>query len=109
METTSDFLERLRTRLDAGSGCSDYKLAKVLQVSTGGMTNYLKHGRSMDDDVAVRLAELLELNPGYVVACCHAERSKSVKVSKVWQNIAAQYAACLLIALPFMSLISGVI
>lgn len=93
METTIDFLERLRTRLDTGSGCSDYKLAKVLQVSTGGMANYIKHGRSMDDEIAIRVAELLDLNPGYVVACCHAERSKTVETTKVWEALAAQFAA----------------
>lgn len=93
MDTTVVFLERLRARLGGDSGCTDYRLAKVLQISHVTMNGYLKKGRAMDDPIAIRCAKLLELEPVYVVACCHAERSTDVESAKLWQEIAARFAA----------------
>jgi predicted transcriptional regulator len=93
METTVSFLERLRASIGADSGCTDYRLGKVLQVSHSSITNYLKRGRTMDDDVALKVADLLGIDPAYVLACVHAERSTSVESAKVWERIAAKFAA----------------
>ena len=93
METTVVFLERLRTSLGGESSCSDYRLAKVLQIRHGTIWGYLKKGRTMDDPVAIKCAKLLDLDPHYVVACCHAERSTDIEAVKVWQEIAERFAA----------------
>lgn len=105
METTEVFLERLRASLGGASGCSDYRLAKVLQVSHATIWGYTKKGRAMDDPVAIRCANLLELDPVYVVACCHAERSTDVESTKLWQEVAAKFVASVMLAVPLMSLI----
>lgn len=106
METTTTFLERLRASLGGASGCSDYRLAKVLQISHTTVWGYLKKGRAMDDAVAIRCASLLDLDPVYVVACCHAERSTNVETTRLWEEIAAKFAASVLFAMPLMSLIN---
>ena len=93
MESTKQFLERLRARLGGASECSDYRLAKVLEVSHVTIHGYLKKGRSMDDKVALNLAKQLNIEPAYVVACCHAERSTSAESLKLWTEIAARFAA----------------
>lgn len=93
METTKVFLERLRVRLGGELGCTDYRLAKVLQIAHVTIHGYLKKGRAMDDSIAIRCAKLLDLEPAYVVACCHAERSTDVEAARLWQEIAARYAA----------------
>lgn len=104
MERTIDFMERLRSSIGGGS---DYRLAKVLQVPPNTVGNYTKRGRTMDDAIAAKVAELLELDPAYVVACCHAERSTDVETTRIWERIAAQFAACFVLAAVAMPLFSG--
>lgn len=93
MESTKDFLERLRTALDKGSRVTDYELAKEIGVSTGGMANYMNHGRTMDDEVAIRVAKKLNIKAAYVMACCHAERAKTIEATNIWISIANEHAA----------------
>lgn len=101
METTVDLLERLRTKND---GCSDYRLAKLLTVSTSSVVNYTKHGRTMSDEVAIKLAELLDEHPGYVLACMAAERSQNPETVRIWEQISSQFAASILFAIPLILL-----
>lgn len=67
METTVVFLERLRARY---GGVSDYKLGQFLGVTTTGITNYMKHGRTMDDKIAIRLGAIFRLF-SYLHGVCH--------------------------------------
>lgn len=103
METTVVFLERLRSRL---GGVSDYKLALALGVKTTTVTNYLKRGRTMDDKVAIKVADALEISPAYVVACVHAERAEDGESTRLWTEIAAKFAACFVFAVAAMPLFS---
>jgi hypothetical protein len=83
---TIEYLDAVRERLNLGS---DYKLAKVLCVHQTTISNY-RHGRSaLADDVAVRVAELLQLDPARVLADMAAERSSSEAVRAIWSRVAA--------------------
>lgn len=83
---TNEYLDAVRERLNLGS---DYRLAKVLGVRTQAVSNY-RHGRSgMADDVAVKVAELLQLDPARVLADMAAERSSSEEVRAIWSRVAA--------------------
>jgi transcriptional regulator with XRE-family HTH domain len=83
---TIEYLDAVRERLNLGS---DYKLAKVLGVHQTTISNY-RHGRSaLADDVAVRVAELLQLDPARVLADMAAERSSSEAVRAIWSRVAA--------------------
>lgn len=104
MERTIDFIERLRARND---GCSNYRIAKLLGVDQSAVIRYTKHGKSMDDKYAIRMAELLGIDPAYVLACMAAERSHSVESTKQWERIAAHFAACFVVAVACMPLFSG--
>ena len=104
MERTIDFMERLRARND---GCSNYRIAKLLGCDQSAVIRYTKHGTSMDDKYAIRMAELLEVDPAYVLACMAAERSHNVESSKHWERIAAHFAACLALVAVCMPLFSG--
>jgi hypothetical protein len=42
--------------------------------------------------MAIRVAELLELDPGYVLACMAAERAQRPVVREAWERLAASLA-----------------
>ena len=95
MKTTKQLLAELARRYPRSDGrpASDYGLAKLLNVSTPTLSRYQKHGRTFDDDVALRVAELLNLEPLKVLAAMQAERAKNAEVRKVWAAAAATLAA----------------
>ncbi|GAA6152560.1 helix-turn-helix domain-containing protein [Pseudoteredinibacter isoporae] len=73
MITTLSIVERLKD----WKGWSYYRTAKELEVSQTTMTNWRKHGRTMSDDTAIKAAELLGLDPAFIIANIHAERAQS--------------------------------
>jgi hypothetical protein len=81
---TVDFLDAVKTRHDLPS---DYALAAFMEVSKQKISSY-RSGHTLGDDVAVKVAELLDMAPGYVLACVHAERSTDATLAKVWLSLA---------------------
>lgn len=85
MLTTNQLLDRIKSSHQAPS---DYRLAKIVGIDQSGIRNY-RSGRSRPDDViASRLAVLADLDPGYVVACIHAERAQDDQTRTLWTGIA---------------------
>lgn len=83
---TQDYLEKLRPLTDTGS---DYAISKLVGV-TRQMVSMFKSGkRDFPDEVCVKVARLLELPPGVVLADIHAERTTG-EASKVWHQLAVQ-------------------
>lgn len=101
MERTIDFIERLRASND---GCSNYRIAKLLGCDQSAVIRYTKHSTTMDDKYAIRMAELLGIDPAYVLACIAAERSRDVDTTRIWSRIADQFAASLAAAALLMPL-----
>lgn len=73
MLTTVELLNRVKAAYDLGS---DYALAKKLGVSVQRVSNYMRKKTFLDDKMAFIVAELLDLNPAYVVACSNMERAE---------------------------------
>ena len=93
---TTEFLDKVKEKYSLSS---DYKLAKFLSIGQQTISNY-RHGKTFfDDAVAIHVAELLDLDPAYVLACVHAERAKRPQVKEAWQIIAdgARRGAAILI------------
>ena len=83
---TADFLDALKARHNLPS---DYAAAKFLGLTQAQVSRY-RNGRDFFGDVvAMRVAELLDMPPGYVLACIHAERATDSAVAKVWTKLAA--------------------
>ena len=91
MRTTRDFLRELSLRypMDDGRPATDYRLAKLLSITTTAISRYQNHGGTFGDDIALRVAELLGEKPLHVLACMNAERARNEAVKKVWQSAAA--------------------
>lgn len=64
---------------------SDYGLHKFFQVSKQQISAYMG-GVSMGDDMAVRVADVLDLDRAAVLAAMAAERAKSDDARKAWRD-----------------------
>lgn len=85
MQTIDQLLDRAKK---AQGIESDYRLAQLLEVSKNAITNY-RHGKSRpDDEVALRLAALIDRDPASVIAELHAERAKTPEVRAMWLRMA---------------------
>ena len=81
---TIDLLTRLKA---ANGGASDYRIAKLLGIQPQTVYHW-KAGRStMSDEVGVKAAEMLGLDPGKVLIDLHIERVKGDATSHVWRDI----------------------
>lgn len=68
---------------------SDYALAKFLDVKQPTVSRWRLGKNHLDDDVALRVAQLLELDPGQVLAWVHAERCKSPEARRALLHLAS--------------------
>jgi len=86
METsaTKKYVEVMREQY---KGCSDYRLAQLLQVSKSCISRW-KHGNgTIDDEPAARLADLCGLDPLVVLTELHLERSRSRASRQYFEGI----------------------
>jgi len=89
MMTTLDYLAACKAQLGIES---DYALAKKLGISQTGLSNY-RTGRSrMDDDVALKVADILQLHPLQVIAAANAERAKTDEQKARWLNLVEKFS-----------------
>tara|TARA_Y100001938_G_scaffold145145_1_gene221203 strand:- start:1105 stop:1371 length:267 start_codon:yes stop_codon:yes gene_type:complete len=73
MLTTVELLNRVKAAYGLES---DYSLAKKLSITPQAVSKYMKKRSFLDDRVSFIVAELLDLNPAYVVACTNMERAE---------------------------------
>ena len=81
MKTTVEFLDAVKNRYHLPS---DYALANKLGITRSGVSKFRLGKDKLGDQTALKIAELLEIEPGYVLACIAAERSKDERVKKAW-------------------------
>ena len=62
-------------RLNEWKGWSDYRIAKMLEVSHQAVSKWRNKGVIMSDDAAIKAAEILRLPPEFILANIHAERA----------------------------------
>lgn len=84
MKTTIDFLDELKARKNCAS---DYAIAKHLGITPSAVCNYRKGKDFFSDSTAIRVAELLEIDPAIVISSIHAERAKKPEERAIWEGI----------------------
>lgn len=94
METTRELLERAR---EACAPPTYYRLAKVLGVSQARVSQW-KAGHTFGDEMAVKVAELIGLDPAYVLACVQAERTTDGEARRAWARLAGLVASLAVLA-----------
>lgn len=89
---TLDYLAACKTRLGIES---DYALAKHLAITQSTISGY-RAGRSrIDDDVALRISQILNVNPLEVIAQANAERAKTPEMKAMWEGLLSGFLALL--------------
>lgn len=73
MRKTVDFLDALQHL----KGWNDFRISKELGVSSQAVSTWRTGRSTFLPDTAVRVAEILEIEPDYVIACVWAERFDS--------------------------------
>lgn len=84
---TVDYLDAVKA---AYSLDSDYQLAKKFAVNTSRISTYRTRGGAMDDDLAIKISYLLDLNPLAVLADAHIEREMKLGNDSMvifWQEV----------------------
>ena len=89
MKTTVEFLDAVKARQGIRS---DYGLAKFLGFDQSRVAHYRAGRRFLSEESAMKIAECLELAPGYVLACIQAERADTDQVRKAWSKAAKALA-----------------
>ncbi len=85
MHTTNELLDLVKSRHALPS---DYKLGLVLGLSHNAVGHYRKGRTCLDDRVSIKVAELLDLDAGYVAACMHSERASDDTIKALWSRVA---------------------
>jgi len=81
MNNTVKVLDRVKARL---GGVSDYRAAHELGVTTQAVSKWRVKRNLMDDDAAIRAAEILGEPPGAILAMVQADKAKSARAKALW-------------------------
>lgn len=106
MASTIDFIDSVKAMHKLPS---DNAVAALLGLSRAQLSKYRSGKDFMSDATAVKVAELLHLDAGYVVACIHMERATTNPNRELWRSIAnrLQQGAHALALAVFAMLFSG--
>lgn len=87
-------LDALRER----AGGSDRKAAPLVGVSQATISLWRRGMNYPDDEQALKIADVLQLPPEYVLAAVRADRTSSRKARAVWLRIAEQFGKAATVA-----------
>lgn len=107
MRTTNDFLDGIMQKHGL---TTDYQLHKLLGVTKQTIYRYRANRGSFDEDVAIRAANLLEIDPMYVLACVAGERTRHESARELWLKFAEKMkpaAVLAVVAFALMQFASG--
>lgn len=77
MNTTIDYLNAVKAKIGA---VSDYDLAKKLNITRAGISSYRVGRTFFDDEMCLKVAQILEVPAFEVLLSIQAERTKSHEV-----------------------------
>lgn len=82
--TTIEYLDAIKGRLGIAS---DYALAKRLGFPQATISGYRTGRRVFDDEAALTVAQVLNIEPILVIAAANAERAKTPEVRQRWLDL----------------------
>lgn len=84
MITTSKLLAALKK---AHGDCSDYRIAKILDVAKTTVSRWSCGHGYMSEETARKAAQILGWDETYTIACIHAEGMKGSETYPIWKEI----------------------
>lgn len=85
MTNTKELLTLLKAHYD---GVSDYKLAQILDTTPQVVCSWKKGRHCFSDEMAIRAAEILDIDVDYVLLSIYAERTKEDVASHAFARAA---------------------
>ena len=104
MQSTNEFLNAIAAK---HGGASDYRLAKLLGVTKGAISAHRCRGVGLSDELALKVAAELSLDPVFVLACAHAERAKQPEIRAIWERVAVRVAAGVVLGIGIGGILAG--
>jgi hypothetical protein len=80
----SEYLDHVREHIGAPS---DYALQKPLGLSKSQLSRYRNDLDVFSDEIALRVAQMCEINPERVLLDMYMERAKTPEVRAVWATL----------------------
>jgi hypothetical protein len=87
-----DYLDAIRVKHD----CSDYRAAILIGVGRSQVSAIRNRKSGFGEVPALRIAELLDMQPQAVLAHLMAEKAPNDEVRNAWLQIVPKFAACML-------------
>ncbi len=84
MKTTKEFYQEIQKKYELKS---NYSVAKIMNCPESTASRWRDGKNVFDEKYSLIVAELLELNPAYVLACTSAEHAKDKTARDSWLNI----------------------
>lgn len=88
--TTIEYLDAVKTRYGLAS---DYALAKKLGWPQTTISGYRARRRFFDDEAALTVAQVLDIEPICVIAAANAERAKTPEQKARWVSLMEKISA----------------
>jgi len=93
-DITARYLEKARGEISKKGGgikVTNYRLAKVLDVTEASISKYLKTERECDnDDIIYRIAQIAQVSPLEIIAKIHAKKAQSPETKALWTTLLSQ-------------------
>ncbi|AOJ83804.1 hypothetical protein WS86_24565 [Burkholderia savannae] len=83
MKTTVEYLDAIKSRLNLPS---DYAIAKALGLTRAAVSKQRLGHSVFDDTTALRVAEILDVDPMEVIAAANAERARDEATRRLWER-----------------------
>jgi|GEM_PF-6836129 len=83
MNTTNQVLDRLQKELSLPSG---YAISKVLGITRTAVYDYRANKRNLSDEVAIKAAKLLKIDPKELLINLHKERAQTDLERDAWDS-----------------------
>lgn len=83
MKLCIDYLREIETQ----NGWSRYRIGKELGISSARIYQLFDNGGTYDDGTALRVAQILNIDPNLVVASAHFEREKNPEIKQFWKSL----------------------
>lgn len=100
--STREFLDQLARQIAENDGLaqpvSDYRLAQILKLTRSAVSDYRTGKKHFGIETCEKVAELLGLDPLYVISCIQAERAQNAAQRRLWERNAEAWKKVMAIA-----------
>lgn len=100
MTVTSEYIKQIERRYGTTNG---KELGRLLGVAEMSISRYRKESHGFADDVAVRAAQLLDIDPGVILAELQIERAPEGIAKEMWSKVLKQLTAAGMTAVVLMT------